>query len=116
MISTSADIRPVLLYGKQENLLIDFEKRYSEHYVARKYFLREFLKIPNLSIYVVLSIFIALEISKLQNSEYEMHQMTKRSRNLKAIALKTAEISCLHISSKTRTATPRDRGKKIGLN
>jgi hypothetical protein len=41
----------------------------------------------------------ALEISKFQNSEYEVHQISP-------VALKTAEISSIQISTNDRTATP----------
>jgi hypothetical protein len=52
----------------------------------------------------------ALEISKFQNSEYEVYQSSPGgSRNLKSVAFETAEISSTQISTKAPMATPRDR-------
>jgi hypothetical protein len=42
-------------------------------------------------------------------------QMTKRRRNLKSVAPKTAEISSIQISTNARTATPRDRRIFVSL-
>jgi hypothetical protein len=49
----------------------------------------------------------ALEISKFQNSEYEVHQSSPIDEGKpKSVALKTAEISSIQISTNDRTATP----------